>query len=151
MLDGARLGDVAAGLLRTARQGLQAALTGAGPFAGLFGTQGQERRDRAASSARSVFKALSGGGCFGLRRALRRWRQIAAGQWGIVGEQGAEVVAGPAAVTPLGQAAGPGGAPHYPGHQLQRDGARPARPSRAPSGRWRRCWPARSDAAGRNA
>lgn len=98
ILDGARLSEVGASILRsTARQGLEAALTGAGPFAGAFGTQGK------AGATGGLFGALGavlpgGPGFAGL---FASGGTIAPGQWGIVGERGAEVVAGPAAVTPF--------------------------------------------------
>ena len=100
ILDGTRLGDVAANLLRsTARQGLQAALIGAGPFAALFGTQGQNGATGGVFGA--LAKAFSGaGGGSGFTGLFADGGTIGAGQWGIVGEKGAEVVAGPASVTP---------------------------------------------------
>lgn len=100
ILDGTRLNDVAANLLRsTARQGLQAALTGAGPLAALFGTQGQNGATGGIFGA--LAKALSGGSAgSGFAGLFADGGAIGAGQWGIVGEKGAEVVAGPASVTP---------------------------------------------------
>ncbi len=68
ILDGTRLNDVAANLLRsTARQGLQAALTGAGPFAALFGTQGQNGATGGIFGA--LAKAFSGAGAVRASRA----------------------------------------------------------------------------------
>ncbi len=100
ILDGARLGDVASGLLRsTARQGLQAALVGAGPFAALAGTRGQDGATGGLFGG--IAKALSGGS--GFAGLFAQGGTIGPGQWGIVGERGAEVVAGPAAVTPMGK------------------------------------------------
>ena len=104
LLDGARAGDVAAGILRsTARQGLQATLTGAGPFAGLFGTQG---KDGATGGLFGALGSALSGGASGFAGLFAEGGSIAAGQWGIVGEKGAEVVAGPAAVTPLAKLPG---------------------------------------------
>ncbi len=100
ILDHAKVGDVAATILRsTARQGLQAALTGAGPFAGLFGTQGKDGATGGLFGA--LASALSGGGGSAFAGLFAEGGTIAPGQWGIVGEKGAEVVAGPAAVTPF--------------------------------------------------
>ena len=106
ILDGGKLGDVAAGLLRnTARQGLQAALVGGGPFAGLFGTTGQGGATGGLFGA--LAKGFGGGSSFaGL---FADGGRIGAGQWGVVGEKGAEVVAGPAAVTPFAKLPGAGG------------------------------------------
>ena len=102
VLDGAKVGDVASGLLRsTARQGLQAALTGAGPFAALFGTQGKDGATGGLFGA--LGSAMSGSSGSGFAGLFAEGGSIAAGQWGIVGEKGAEVVAGPAAVTPFGK------------------------------------------------
>ena len=99
ILDGAKLNDVVAGVLRsTARQGLQAALTGAGPLAGLFGTQGKDGATGGLFGA--LGSAIAGGGS-GFAGLFAEGGTIAPGQWGIVGERGAEVVAGPAAVTPF--------------------------------------------------
>lgn len=100
VLDGAKLNEVAAGVLRSAaRQGLQGALTGAGPFAGVFGTQG---KDGATGGVFGALGAAFGGGS-GFAGLFAEGGTIAPGRWGIVGERGAEVVAGPAAVTPFGK------------------------------------------------
>ena len=111
ILDGARLNEVAASLLRgTARQGLQATLTGAGPFAALFGTQGKDGATGGIFGA--MAKAVSGGGgASGFAGLFADGGTIGAGQWGIVGERGAEVVAGPAAVTPWAKMPSPGAGP----------------------------------------
>ena len=112
---GARLGDAAAGVLRNlAKAGVGAALTGSGPFAGLFGTQGSNGAEGGLFGA--LGKALLGGGSAALNGGgpagtatpsfaglFADGGSIGAGQWGIVGERGAEVVAGPAAVTPWNQ------------------------------------------------
>ena len=108
ILDKGQFGDVAAGLLRnTARQGLQGALVGGGPFAGLFGTAGQ------GGATGGLFGALAKGfgGTSSFAGLFADGGTIGAGQWGVVGEQGAEVVAGPAAVTPFAKlpASGAGG------------------------------------------
>jgi hypothetical protein len=108
ILDGARLQDVARSLLSTfARQGLSAALTGRGPFAGLFGTAGANGAVGGLFGAvQGLFgpslkdSALSGSNFAGL---YAEGGSIAAGQWGVVGEKGAEVVAGPASVVPVGK------------------------------------------------
>ena len=106
ILDRARAGDVAAGLLRsTARQGLQGALTGAGPFAGVFGTQG---KDGATGGLFGALGSALSGGSSGFAGLFAEGGSIAPGRWGIVGEKGAEVVAGPAAVTPLAKLPGAG-------------------------------------------
>lgn len=109
ILRGQRLQDVARSLLTSfAQQGLEGALTGGGSFAGLFGTAGQGGKTGGlfgalqglfsgglSSSTASIDAAFSGlyadGGTIG------------AGRWGIVGERGAEVVAGPATVMPWGK------------------------------------------------
>ncbi len=68
ILDGTRLNEVAAGLLRSvARQGLQAALIGAGPFAALFGTQAQNGATGGVFGA--LAKAFSGAGAVRASRA----------------------------------------------------------------------------------
>ncbi len=111
ILDGTRVQDVARSLLSGfARQGLSAALTGSGSLAGLFGTAGSN------GQTGGLFGALQGlfsgglagsaagnplGGAFSGLYA--NGGSIGAGQWGIVGEKGAEVVAGPATVTPVGK------------------------------------------------
>lgn len=109
ILRGQRLQDVARSLLTSfARQGLEGALTGGGAFAGLFGTAGQGGRTG------GLFGALQGLFSGGLGAAgpgtgaidaafaglYAGGGTIGAGRWGIVGERGAEVVAGPATVTP---------------------------------------------------
>lgn len=121
---GARLGDAAAGMLRNlAKAGLGAALTGSGPFAGLFGTQGSKGAEGGLFGA--VGKALLGGGTPSVNGGalssgtitssfaglFADGGSIGAGEWGIVGEQGAEVVAGPAAVTPWDKISPATGAP----------------------------------------
>ncbi len=125
IFDGARLGDAAAGALRNLSQaGLGAALTGSGPFAGLFGTQGSNGAEGGLFGV--LGKALFGGGVpSGTTGSLAPGSagssfaglfadggSIGAGQWGVVGEAGAEVVAGPAAVTPWDKI--PGSAPLRP-------------------------------------
>jgi hypothetical protein len=103
ILRGQTLKEVAASILSSfARQGLNAALTGSGPLAGLFGTQATSGAagglfgalgsllTGSGSAATASFSGLYAGG-----------GTIDSGKWGIVGERGAEVVAGPAAVTPL--------------------------------------------------
>lgn len=103
---GAKLGDVTAGILRgISEAGLGAALTGTGPLAGLFGTRGSNGAEGGLFGA--IGKGLTGG--TGFAGLFADGGSIGAGQWGIVGERGAEVVAGPAAVTPWGK--GPAGAP----------------------------------------
>ena len=109
IFQGARVQDVARSIISTyARQGLSAALSGTGPLAGLFGTAA------ANGGAGGVFGALqglfgsslSGGGTSASPNFAGLYANggsIAAGQWGIVGEKGAEVVAGPATVTPVGK------------------------------------------------
>lgn len=101
IFDGARLGDVTAGILRNLSEaGLAGALTGTGPFAGVFGTQTSTGATGGLFGA--IGKLLTGpspasGSFAGL---FADGGSIGHGQWGIVGERGAEVVAGPAAVTP---------------------------------------------------
>jgi hypothetical protein len=127
VLDGAKVGDVAASALRSvARQGLQAALTGAGPFAaaagtqgangtegGIFGALGKALTGSFAGSASGGLTSLLGGSTpsgsgssSSFAGLFAEGGAIGAGQWGIVGEQGAEVVAGPASVMPWDQLSG---------------------------------------------
>ncbi len=110
ILDGGRLNDIAAGLLKgVARQGLQGALVGTGPFAGLFGTQGAD--GWAGGLFGALGRAVAGSGSpapsgSGFAGFFAGGGTIAAGQWGVVGERGAEVVAGPAAILPMSRASG---------------------------------------------
>lgn len=97
IFDRRRAGDAAATLLRNmARQGLRAALIGGGPFAGLMGTEEH-------GGTGGLFGALSrlvpplASGFAGLFAA---GGTIGPGRWGVVGEAGPELVAGPAAVVP---------------------------------------------------
>lgn len=101
ILRGEKLKDVLASILSSvARQGLAGALTGSGPFAGLFGTQSSGGLFGAIGS---LFGAGTGSGFSGLYAS---GGTIDAGRWGIVGEKGAEVVAGPAAVVPWSKLGG---------------------------------------------
>ena len=131
ILDGARLGDVLRSALSSiARQGLNAALTGTGSFAGLLGTASGNGQTGGLFGA--VEKLFSGGlgasggsgsplgGLFGrggsaapaadanFAGLYANGGTLQSGQWGIVGERGAEVVAGPATVVPVGRMAPPG-------------------------------------------
>ena len=132
ILDGARLGDVLRSALSSvARQGLNAALTGTGSFAGLFGTASGNGRAGglfgavetlfsgglgASGGSGSVLGGLFGGGGSSAGPAAdarfaglyANGGTLQSGQWGIVGERGAEVVAGPATVVPVGRMAPPG-------------------------------------------
>lgn len=126
ILRGQRLQDVARSLLLSfAQQGLQGALTGGGSFAGLFGTAGQGGRTGGLFGAlQGLFSGglsgLAGSGTGGIDAAFAGLYAdggtIGAGRWGIVGERGAEVVAGPATVMPWsklpGGGAAAGAAPH---------------------------------------
>ena len=103
ILRGESLKSVAASLLESfSRAGLAGALTGTGPFAGLFGTKGSD------GAAGGFFGAIGSlfTGSSGFAGLFADGRSINAGQWGVVGEKGAEVVAGPAAVVPWGKLAG---------------------------------------------
>ncbi len=98
---GARLGDVTAGLIRNiARAGLGAALTGSGPLSGLFGTKGSDGLEGGLFG--TIGKAVTGGAS-SFAGLFADGGSIGAGQWGVVGEKGAEVVAGPATVVPWGK------------------------------------------------
>lgn len=104
ILRGQRLGDVVRSTLSSfAAQGLRGALTGGGAFGGLFGTSG---RDGAAGGLFGAVQALFGGGAGGgspsFAGLFAGGGTVPAGQWGIVGEKGAEIVSGPASVTPVG-------------------------------------------------
>lgn len=134
VLRGEKLKDVAASILSSfAHQGLSAALSGAGPLAGLLGTSGANGAPGGlfgalgsllmgggASAAASSFSGLYGSG-----------GSIGAGRWGIVGERGAEVVAGPATVTPWARAVG--GAAQRPTQVIQFNVTTPDAPSFARS------------------
>lgn len=115
LLRGERLQDVARQLLSSvARQGLSAALTGGGSLAGLFGTAGQNGQVGGLFGAvQSLFgSGLTGQGLGAAFSGLyAEGGSIGAGRWGIVGEKGAEVVQGPATVTPWSKlaVARPGG------------------------------------------
>ena len=104
VFNGASLGSAAAGVLRNlSKAGLGAALTGSGPFAGLFGTLGSKGAEGGLFGA--IGQSLFGGGTASsgtpsFAGLFAEGGSIGYGQWGIVGEKGAEVVAGPAAVTP---------------------------------------------------
>ena len=103
ILRGESLKSVAASLLESfSRAGLAGALTGTGPFAGLFGTKGSDGATGGLFGA--IGSIFTGGSGFG--GLFAGGGSIEAGQWGIVGEKGAEVVAGPAAVVPWGKLAG---------------------------------------------
>lgn len=104
ILYGSSVRDVARSLLAgVARQGLSAALTGSGPLAGVFGTAG------ANGALGGLFGGLQGLVSGGLSGAAKlpdfsglyaAGGTIGAGRWGIAGEAGPEVVAGPATVVP---------------------------------------------------
>ncbi|MCW6510987.1 phage tail tape measure protein [Lichenifustis flavocetrariae] len=109
IFQGEKLRDVGASLLSSfAKSGLSAALSGSGPLAGLLGTAGTNGAVGGlfgalgslftGSTAASTFSGLYADG-----------GTIGAGQWGVVGEKGAEVVAGPATVVPWAKAMGQGG------------------------------------------
>lgn len=109
VMRGEKLRDVAASVLSSfAHQGLQAALAGSGPLAGIMGTQG------ANGAPGGLFGALGsmllGGGAnaaaSGFSGLFANGGSIGAGRWGVVGERGAEVVAGPATVVPWAKAVG---------------------------------------------
>ncbi len=114
IFNGASLGSAAAGVLRNlSKAGLGAALTGSGPFAGLFGTTGSKGVEGGLFGA--IGKSLFGGGGTvsagtpSFAGLFAEGGSIGSGQWGIVGEKGAEVVAGPAAVTPWSKLPAGGG------------------------------------------
>jgi hypothetical protein len=115
ILDHARVQDVASSLIsNVARQGLSAALTGTGSLAGLFGTAGANGQvGGLAGAIEGVFTgglggaaAQQGGGIAATFAGLfASGGSLDAGQWGIVGEKGAELVAGPATVVPMNRMA----------------------------------------------
>ena len=114
VFNGASLGGAAAGVLRNlSKAGLGAALTGSGPFAGLFGTMGSKGAEGGIFGA--IGKSLFGGGGTvssgtpSFAGLFAEGGSIGSGQWGIVGEKGAEVVSGPAAVTPWSKLPAGGG------------------------------------------
>ncbi len=94
IIQGDKASDVLIGLVKQlASAALQASLLGQGPLAGLFGTSG------GGGLLGSLFKGLTGGG--GFSGLYANGGTIPGGKWGIVGEAGAEVVSGPAQVTPI--------------------------------------------------
>lgn len=110
ILQGSRLQDVARSLLsRFAQQGLSAALTGSGALAGVLGTAGKGGQIGGLFGAlQGLFSGgLGGSGVAAVNQAFSglyaEGGSIGSGQWGIVGEKGAEVVAGPATVVPMGK------------------------------------------------
>ena len=109
VLRGEMLRDVAASVLSSfAHQGLQAALAGSGPLAGIMGTQGTNGAPGGLFGA--LGSMLLGGGAnaaaSGFSGLFADGGSIGAGRWGVVGEKGAEVVAGPATVVPWAKAVG---------------------------------------------
>lgn len=111
ILYGGKLQDVARStLLSVAHQGLEGALTGTGSLAGLFGTRGSNGQVGGLFGA--VQGLFSGGGSSGFAGLFASGGTIGAGQWGVAGEKGAEIVAGPATVVPWNRIAraapGPG-------------------------------------------
>lgn len=104
ILYGSSVRDVARSLLAgVARQGLSAALTGSGPLAGVFGTAGA---NGALGGLFGGLQSLVAGGLSGTAKLpdfsglYAEGGPIGAGRWGIAGEAGPEVVAGPATVVP---------------------------------------------------
>ena len=96
---GARLQDVLKGVVQALEQAsLKALILGEGPLASLFGTAAPAGATGAASIG-GLFGGLLG--AFGGAHASGG--SIGAGQWGIVGEKGAEIINGPATVTPTSQ------------------------------------------------
>jgi hypothetical protein len=112
VLQGGRLKDVAASILDSfARQGLSAALTGSGPLAGLFGTSGGNGATGGLFGALgSLFSGGAATAVTGFSGLYANGGRIGAGQWGVVGEKGAEIVSGPATVTPWAKAVRQAGA-----------------------------------------
>ena len=112
IFQGAKLKDVAGSLLESvSRAGLSAALSGSGPLAGLLGTAG------VGGAPGGLFGALgslllggSGSAVSTFSGLFANGGTIGAGRWGVVGEKGAEVVAGPATVVPWAKAVGQAGA-----------------------------------------
>ncbi len=108
ILYGGRVQDVARSFVSSfARQGLSAVLTGSGSLAGVFGTEGQGGRTGGLFGALQtlVSGGLSGSGGTGsiatsFSGLYANGGSIGAGQWGVAGEKGAEIVAGPATVVP---------------------------------------------------
>ena len=98
ILYGGTLRDVARStLLSVAHQGLEGALTGTGALAGLFGTRGGGQGGGLFGSLQGLFSGSPSGAFAGL---FAGGGTIGAGQWGVAGEAGAEIVAGPATVVP---------------------------------------------------
>lgn len=94
VIGGEKASDVLQNMVKQlASAALQASLLGQGPLAGLFGTSG------GGGLLGSLFKGLTGGG--GFSGLYANGGTIPGGKWGIVGEAGAEVVSGPAQVTPI--------------------------------------------------
>lgn len=134
VLRGEKLKDVAASILSSfAHQGLAASLSGAGPLAGLLGTSGSNGTPGGLFGA--LGSLLMGGGASaaasGFSGLYASGGSIGAGRWGIVGERGAEVVAGPATVTPWAKAVG--GATQRPTQVIQFNVTTPDAPSFARS------------------
>lgn len=96
---GARLVDVLKGVAQAIEQAaLKALLLGEGPLAGLFGTAapvGATGSSAVGGLAGLLFQGFSGFHADG--------GTIGAGKWGIAGEKGAEIISGPATVTPVAQ------------------------------------------------
>jgi hypothetical protein len=95
---GARLQDVLKGVVQALEQAsLKALILGEGPLASLFGTAAPAGAT-GASSIGGLFGGLLNFGGFHADGG-----SIGAGKWGIAGERGAEIIAGPATVTPMAQ------------------------------------------------
>lgn len=109
VMRGEKLRDVAASILSSvAHQGLQAALAGSGPLAGIMGTQGANGAPGGLFGALGSMLLGSGtsAAASGFSGLFADGGTIGAGRWGIVGERGAEVVSGPATVVPWAKAVG---------------------------------------------
>ena len=110
--------------IQLAAVGAKGLLLGQGPLAGLFGgglnffDGGGFGGFGGSTGAGGQLAAATSGAFAGL---FADGGQIGAGQWGIVGEAGAEIVSGPAAVTPLGDVVGPA---LMPGGHGERGGGR---------------------------
>ncbi len=115
VLRGETLNQVAAQMLSSfAREGLQGALSGSGPLAALMGTKGTTGTPGGLFGALGsmLFGAAgTNAGSSGFSGLYADGGTIGAGRWGIVGEKGAEVVAGPATVVPWAKAVGAAATP----------------------------------------
>jgi hypothetical protein len=110
IFQGAGLKDVAASMLTSvSRAGLSAAIAGSGPLAGILGTAGSGGAPGGLFGALGTLLTGSASASSSFSGLYADGGSIGAGQWGVVGEKGAEIVAGPATVTPWAKAAAQAG------------------------------------------